>query len=105
MKAQLQQQEIFTLDIGGLTLRDVKIESQWCGLTRLLTTGGESLIVTGLADRKNPVGYRYAGAFGDIFGELFGTSVKGGDDPKVEVLLITPSLLEKINAVTPKAPA
>lgn len=105
MKATLQQKEVFTVQVGDLTLNDVRIESQWCGLTRLVTAGGESLIVTGMADRKGGAGYGYRGAFGDIFDELFSTSASERKDASIEVLLVSPQLMEKIKAVTPKEAA
>jgi hypothetical protein len=82
MKAQLKRNEIFTLTVGGLTLANLMAESHWEGLTKLVTSDGQILIVSGL--KKGGIGETFDAIFGDIFGR--------GNDSDVVIHMASPKL-------------
>jgi hypothetical protein len=82
MKAQLKRNEIFTLTVGVATLANLEAQSHWEGMTKLVSSQGDILIVSGL--KKGGIGDIFDAVFGDIFGR--------GSDSDVVIHMASPDL-------------
>jgi hypothetical protein len=86
MKAQLKRNEIYTLTIGTVELAHLTVQSQWEGMTKLVSPDGQILIVSGLK----------RGGFGETFNAIFGDIFGTGDDSDVVIHMASPDLALKL---------
>jgi hypothetical protein len=90
MRVQVAKEEVFTLTIGDVQFKDMRIESRWEGLTKLANSRGDALVVSGLGD-----GQSFGTAFDTLFGDIFRTG-KMTDEAGVLIVMGTPCLITQI---------
>lgn len=90
MRATVTQEVTFNLTVGDTVLKGLRVESRWEGLTKLVNSRGEALVVSGLGE-----GLGFGRAFDTIFGDIFRTG-RQTDEAGVLIVMGSPSLLAEI---------
>lgn len=90
MKATVTREEVLTLTVGDVVFKDMRVESRWEGLTKLVNSRGEALVVSGLGDGRS-----FGLAFDTIFGDIFRTG-RQTDEAGALIVMGSPCLLAQI---------
>ena len=100
MNIDITETKTYSFKVGDTLLEGFVIASEWNGMTEL-RRGTEKVIVYGLVSGKRD-GF---GAFGEIFGDIFGSPRKAGEAQGFQIISASPSIIALMGARGVAGPA
>lgn len=88
MNIEITETKTYSFKVGDTLLEGFVIASEWNGMTEL-QRGTEKVIVYGLVSGKRDG----LGAFGKMFGDIFGMPRKAGEPSGFQIISASPSII------------